>query len=281
MRLRTEEEIKEMLVLIDKSINIGNPQTAGKYSQDKDFQYICDFKSVLQWALQKIAANEDEKEISEKMRELIKYPDEMESSECKQHIEFLDSTFNREFRKREPDSIVNIYDAFDWINRDISTEIFLSDYLNLDHLKRKISGEVPITIEKSEGEALSIREFSIIEREKIFEIIDHMSMIQGKIRKIREKRTQLRDKQKIIHAKYFKTISLEVDPKGKRVYPNKNAIEAEVTTQLSVDNEYQANVAEYRELGKQEIELKIEYNNLSDKKGILMGFIFAHEKYFI
>lgn len=281
MTLRTEDEIKEMLVLIDKSINVDDPQTANKFSQDADFQYINDFKAVLQWTLQKIAINVDENEISGEICDIIKYPEERESGEVKTHIDFLDSTFNREFKKREPDSILNIYDAFDWITRDISTENFLSDYLNLDHLKGKISGDVPITIESPKGEVIPIREFSIQEREKIFDIIDRMTIIQEKIQEIQGKRTLLRDKQRIIHAKYLRKISLEVDMKGKRLYPNKNAIEAEVTTQLSVDNEYQANLAEYRELGNQESNLKIEYNNLSDKKGILMGFTIAHEKYFI
>lgn len=281
MTLRTDDEIKKMLVLIDKSINVDDPHTASKFSQDTDFQYINDIKTVLQWALKKIAANVDENEISGEIRDIIKYPEEMESVEVKKHIDFLDSIFNREFKKRKPDSILNIYDAFDWINREISTDNFLSDYLNLDHIKGKISGDVPITIESSKGEVIPIREFSTQEKEKIFDIIDRMMMIQGIIQEIRGKRTLLRDEQRIIHAKYLKKISLEVDMKGKRVYPNKNAIEAEVTSQLSVDNEYHANIAEYRELGNQESNLKIEYNSLSDKKGILIGFIIAHEKYFI
>lgn len=282
MRMRTKNEIKEMIVVIDKLINAGDPQTLSRFSHDKNFQYIYDFKSVLQWVIKKITANEDENKIAEEMRDLIKYPDEMESGEFKKHIEFLDSNFSTDFKNRDPESTGNIYDAIDWINGEISTEDFLSgSYLDLDELKRKISGEVPITVERTEVEGIPIRELSNQEKEKISDMINQMTMIQGKIQEIKGKRILLRDRQRFIHARYLTKISLEVNVKGKRLYPNKNAIEAEVTKQLNIDEEYQTNVAEYRELGKQETNLKIEYNNLSDKKGILIGFIFSHEKYLI
>jgi len=279
-KMRSEEEIKGMMKRIDEVVDIKDPENYDKLYSDKDFIYCLDIKAALQWLLGKISTGQERIEIEKEMRDITEIDrEEADVDELKKYIEFF-GQFRRDFKNRYHDDIYNIVDAFDWVLREESTENFLSDsYMDLEALRKKVSGEVPIHISRTEGKkVIPLRDITPEEKEKLLGTIDHIAKLRERRHENSEKEREIDDEQTIIRAMHLKDISMAKDNKGKKIYPNDTLRYSELNLRLQKDEKYQGSRKKYKKLKNERVRLRIECNRLVDRKAILMGFFLEDDK---
>lgn len=152
--MRSEEEIKGMIKRIDEVVDIKDSEKYDRLRSDKDFIYCLDIKAALQWILRKISKGQERAEIEREMRDITERDVEgMDEDEFKQYMEFMDE-FGRDYKNRGLYETCNVADAFSWALGEESTENFLSNYMDLEALRKKVGGEAPIcvdgTVEKTQ-----------------------------------------------------------------------------------------------------------------------------------
>ena len=119
--MRTKEEITDLITEIDNRV--------GTVKDKQDLEYVGDVKAILQWVLKKISAEKETSKIEENLREISNKTDidELSDDDFKASMDFMNKEFEGRFKGRDPYTVCNVADAFDWVLEEISTKEFLSD----------------------------------------------------------------------------------------------------------------------------------------------------------
>lgn len=253
--LRSAEEIWDIVKRIDKAVD-----------KHKDLDYVYDIKNSLQWVLQKMQAALTEREktsIESEIKEIMDMTvciDEMAEDDFLKIIDFMDKEFDRDYKDRDVYSTGNIADAFDWVLGKISTENFLSRYMDLE----KVGSIAP--------RRWGYKEMNEEEKKELLELVDQMAKLVKKIKDSKEKYREIRwNKMQPIWADIMMDISMARDERGKKIYSNAQMRSAELIRRLRKNKEYQE-LEERRRVSRNEKgDLIAEYNRLVDHKAILTG----------
>ncbi len=278
--MRSEEEIKGMIKRIDEVVDIKDSEKYDKLYSDKDFKYCLDIKAALQWLLRKISTGQEKIKIEKEMRDITELDKEqMDEDEFKKYMEFMDE-FGRDFNNRRADDSYHVADAFSWVLGEESTENFISPaYMDLEALRKKVGGETPICIDRTEGKnVIPLREITPEEKERLLGIIDQIAKLRERRYGIIEKEREISNDEQIIRAMHIKDISMAKDNKGKKIYSNERLRYAELALRLQKDEKYQGFEKKYKKLKNEAVRLRIESDRLVDRKAILMGFFLEDEK---
>ena len=119
--MRTKEEITDLITEIDNRVGI--------VKDKEDLEYLGDVKAILQWMLKKISTEKETSKIEENLREISNKTDidELSDDDFKASMDFMNKEFEGRFKGRDPYTVCNVADAFDWVLEEISTKEFLSD----------------------------------------------------------------------------------------------------------------------------------------------------------
>ena len=275
--MRSEKEIKELRDRLDVLTEIGSEIEIN----DKDFTFCCDTSDVIGWVLDEISTDDflsdrylNIEDLEERIRDIRKEIEKKQKGEDKE-IEFFDEDEGEDDEVYE--EIRNIVrEEINEVEKEKERMTFYDDIREI--IREETTPPSDLTSE---------------EKEKLLKMADEMMNLKKEIKTKEKKINEIEarigkkhEKIEVIKAKYIEAISLAEDKKGKKIYSNDALRRAELRLRLEKDNEYQRILEEIGKLaeetveGNEKFDLEIKYNNLVNKKEILMGRNFSSDKIF-
>ena len=107
-------------------------------------------------------------------------------------------------------------------------------------------------------------------RKEYLALLDQIAELERKKLKLEKEQETVRDRQRIIHSELLLEINMAKDEKGKPIYSNEHLRRAALHLKLEEHEEYLELRKKSRLIEHERREIYIEYNNLIDRKQLLM-----------